>query len=136
VSEVIARYVLTTFTPERILTLVNDPDIVLLVAEVDAKLADYLVMRFGSYHTDIAIEIETLYVQHSFSSRGIGSALLTQARGIAMSRTGNRAIWLSVNSQNDKAISFYHSNGMAQEGIAYFELGGIKHENKLMVLRD
>lgn len=136
VSEVIARYVLTTFTPERILTLVNDPDIVLLVAELDAKLAGYLVMRFGSYHTDIAIEIETLYVQHSFSSRGIGSALLTQARGIAMSRTGNRAIWLSVNSQNDKAISFYHSNGMAQEGIAYFELGGIKHENKLMVLRD
>jgi ribosomal protein S18 acetylase RimI-like enzyme len=50
-------------------------------------------------------------------------------------RTGNRSIWLIVNPQNAKAISFYRSRGMTQDGIAYFELGGIKHENMVMVAR-
>ena len=53
-----------------------------------------------------------------------------------MAKTGDRAIWLVVNSQNEKAISFYRSRGMTQDGIAYFELGGTKHENKVMVARD
>ncbi|CAE6699854.1 hypothetical protein R20943_00508 [Paraburkholderia aspalathi] len=136
VSDVIAQYVLTTFTPEKILALLNDPGIVLLVAEAEANLVGYIVMRFGSYHADVPIEIETLYIQGSFSGRGIGSALLTDAKGIAEARTGNRAIWLAVNSQNEKAISFYRSRGLMQEGVAYFELGGIKHENKVMVVRD
>jgi diamine N-acetyltransferase len=136
VSDVIAQYVLTTFTREKILGLLNDPSVVLLIAEADANLAGYIVMRFGSYRADVPIEIETLYIQDSFASRGIGSALLTHARGIAMTKTGDRAIWLIVNSQNEKAISFYRSRGMKQDGIAYFELGGIKHENKVMVARD
>ena len=135
VSDVIAQYVLTTFTPENILALMADPGVVLLVAEAEANLAGYIVMRFDSYHADVPIEIETLYVQDSFAGRGIGSALLTRARGIAMAKTGDRAIWLVVNSRNEKAISFYRSRGMTQDGIASFELGGIKHENKVMVAR-
>ncbi|MGF6645756.1 ribosomal protein S18 acetylase RimI-like enzyme [Paraburkholderia sp. GAS82] len=136
VSDVIAQYVVTTFTPERIVALMNDPGVVLLVAEVAANLAGYIVVRFNSYHADIPIEIETLYVQDSFAGRGIGSSLLTRARELAMDRTGDRAIWLIVNSQNEKAISFYRSRGMTQDGVAYFELGGIQHENKVMVTRD
>jgi ribosomal protein S18 acetylase RimI-like enzyme len=136
VSDVIAQYVVTTFTPERIVALMNDPGVVLLVAEVAANLAGYIVVRFNSYHADVPIEIETLYVQDSFAGRGIGSSLLTRARELAMDRTGDRAIWLIVNSQNEKAISFYRSRGMTQDGVAYFELGGIQHENKVMVTRD
>lgn len=136
VSEIIAQYVLATFTPEKILSLLDDPGVVLLIAEAEGNLAGYIVMRFDSYHADVPVEIETLYIQGSFSGRGIGSALLGHARGIAEARTGNRKIWLIVNSQNEKAISFYHSRGMTQEGLAYFELGGIKHENKVMVSRD
>ena len=90
VSEVIAQYVLTTFTPEKILALLNDPGIVLLVAEAEDNLAGYIVMRFDSYHADVPIEIETLYIQDSFAGRGIGSALLAHARGIAIARTGVR----------------------------------------------
>ncbi|VWD42953.1 GCN5-related N-acetyltransferase [Burkholderia lata] len=135
VSEVIAQYVLGTFTTERIVTVVNDPGAVLLIAEADGNLAGYIVIRLGSHHADVPVEIETLYVQASFSGRGIGSSLLTHASGIAEAQTGNRSFWLSVNSQNEKAIAFYHSRGMVQEGIAYFELGGIRHENKIMVAR-
>jgi ribosomal protein S18 acetylase RimI-like enzyme len=136
VSEGIAQYVLATFTLDKIQALVVDPSRVLLVAEVEANLAGYIVMHFGSYHADVPIELETLYIQDSFAGRGIGSALLTHARDVAMVRTGNRSIWLTVNSQNAKAISFYRSRGMTQDGIAYFELARIKHENTVMVARD
>ncbi|MGF6761440.1 ribosomal protein S18 acetylase RimI-like enzyme [Paraburkholderia sp. GAS33] len=136
VSDVIAQFVLSTFTPGKILSLMNDPDIVLLVAEAEGSLAGYIVMRVGSYHGDVPIEIQTLYVQDAFAGRGIGSSLLTHARGIAMTKTGSQSIWLTVNSQNEKAISFYRSRGMSQDGISYFELGGTKHENKVMVARD
>ena len=136
VSDVFAQYVLATFTPDKIWALVDDPSRVLLVAEAEAKLAGYIVMCFGSYHADVPIEIETLYIQDSFAGRGIGSALLTRAREVAMEKTGNRSIWLTVNSQNAKAISFYRSRAMTQDGIAYFELGGIKHKNAVMVARD
>ena len=53
-----------------------------------------------------------------------------------MTKTGSQSIWLTVNSQNEKAISFYRSRGMSQDGISYFELGGTKQENKVMVARD
>ena len=136
VSDVIAQYVLTSFAPDKFHALAEDPSIVLLAAEAGANLAGYLVMRFGSYHADVPVQIETLYIQDSFGGRGIGSSLLTHARDIAMVRTGNRSIWLIVNPQNTKAISFYRSRGMMQDGIAYFELGGIKHENMVMVARN
>jgi ribosomal protein S18 acetylase RimI-like enzyme len=136
VSDVIAQYVLASFTPSKFRALVEDSSIVLLVAEAGTSLAGYIVMRLGSSHADVPNEIETLYVQDSFAGRGIGSALLSDVRDIAMARTGNRSIWLAVNSQNDKAISFYRSRGMTQHGIVHFELGGTKHENMVMVSRD
>ncbi|MGH8779214.1 N-acetyltransferase family protein [Paraburkholderia sp.] len=136
VSDVIAQYVLASFTPDKMRALVEDPAVVLLIAEAEATLAAYLVMRLGSYHAEVSNEIETLYVQDSFAGQGIGSALLAHARDIAMTRAGNRSVWLMVNSQNSKAISFYHRLGMTQDGVTYFELSGAKHENKVMVARD
>ncbi|MBN3786205.1 N-acetyltransferase [Burkholderia sp. Ac-20353] len=136
VSDIIAQYVLATFTPQRVLAMLNDPDIIVLVAEADASLVGYVVMRFGSLHADVATEIETLYVQQAFAGRGIGAALLDRAREIAAARTGSRAIWLLVNAQNRNAISFYHRQGLKQDGIAYFELGGTKHENNVLIARD
>lgn len=136
VSDVIAQYVLATFTLDKTQALIEHPGVVVLVVETESNLAGYLVMRFESHHADVSVEIETLYIQDSFAGRGIGSALLSRARDVATAKTGNRAIWLMVNAQNTRAISFYHARGMTQEGIAYFALGGIKHENRVMVARD
>ena len=33
-------------------------------------------------------------------------------------------------------LTFYRARGMTQEGITHFDLGGVKHENKVMVARD
>jgi ribosomal protein S18 acetylase RimI-like enzyme len=128
--------VLASFTPDQFRTLAQEPGAVLLVAEFEGNIAGYVVMRFGSHHADICTEIETLYVQACFAGQGIGSALLTHARDNAMTKTGSRSIWLMVNSRNENAITFYRSCGMRQDGVAYFELGGTKHENRVMVAVD
>lgn len=136
ISEVIAKYVLEAFAIERIERLVRDPDAVVLAAERGPNLAGYVVLRFGSCHGDISAEIETLYVQEALTERGIGSALLERARAVAMDRTGSRAVWLAVNSRNEGAIRFYRARGLTPDGITYFDLGGTKHENTVMVARD
>jgi len=136
VSDGIARYVLEAFAVDKIRALSADPEVALLVAESRGNLGGYLAMRFNSYHADVANEIETLYIQESLTGRGIGSALLAHAREIAMTRTGTKAVWLAVNSRNVRAISFYQSRGLTQDGVTYFELGGTKHENIVMVAKN
>jgi ribosomal protein S18 acetylase RimI-like enzyme len=92
-------------------------------------------MRFGSHHANITTEIETLYIQEPFVRCGIGSKLLNHAKNVAMLKHKDQSMWLTVNSQNKRAIAFYHSHGFTQDGITYFEIGGKKHENIIMVIK-
>lgn len=136
VPDAMARFVLDAFSVERIRSLVQDPNAIVLVAEQDANLAGYVVARLGSCHGNISTEIQTLYVQEPLTGRGIGSALLAQSREAAMRRAGSRAVWLAVNSRNERAIRFYRARGLSEDGITYFLLSDTKHENTVMVARD
>ena len=106
-----------------------------LVAEVDGRLVGYALVKFGSHASprSISTEVATLYVQEHFARRGIGSLLLYAAQVEAQRRTGSAAVWLCVNAKNQEAIHFYQKLGFVQEGITYFELGGDKHENNVLV---
>jgi ribosomal protein S18 acetylase RimI-like enzyme len=136
ISDDIAQYIQVTFTTDKILNIINDSNVLILVSEVGDALNGYIVIRFGSHYAGITIEIETLYVQDFFVSRGIGSALLEHAKNAIMIRLGNNSVWLTVNSQNERAISFYHSRGFVQDGVTYFKLGGKQHENIIMVSKN
>jgi diamine N-acetyltransferase len=135
ISEVVARYILETFAVERVRALVEDSSAAVLVAEQEGGLAGYVVLRLGSWHGDISTEVETLYVHEPLTGRGIGSALLARSRDVAMDRTGSQAVWVAVNSRNERALGFYRARGFVADGITYFELGGVKHENTVMVAR-
>ena len=135
ISEVVARYILETFAVKRVRALVEDSSAAVLVAEEEGRLAGYVVLRLGSWHGDISSEIETLYVHEPLTEEGIGSALLARSRDVAMDRTGSRAVWVAVNSRNERALGFYRARGLAADGITYFELGGAKYENTVMVGR-
>jgi diamine N-acetyltransferase len=135
ISEVVARYILETFAVKRVRALVEDSSAAVLVAEEEGRLAGYAVLRLGSWHGDISSEVETLYVQEPVTRRGIGSALLARSRDVALNRTGSRAVWLTVNSRNERALSFYRAGGFVADGITSFELGGVKYENTVMVGR-
>jgi hypothetical protein len=38
-----------------------------------------------------------------------------------------------VNAKNSSAFAFYARHGLVRTGTAYFELGGEKHENHVMI---
>jgi ribosomal protein S18 acetylase RimI-like enzyme len=135
VSHVIADYLLEAFTPDVCRDRIQDPSSVVLVAEAATNLVGFLVLRYDNLYADATTEVEILYVQPSYAGSGIGTALLAAARDLAQERTGNPMFWLTVNSRNDRAIRFYRSLGLAEEGKTYFELGGTRHENLVMVSR-
>ena len=46
------------------------------------------------------------------------------------------ALWLTVNVQNQRATDFYIAHGYRKHGVHMFMLGGIGHQNKVMVGSD
>ena len=135
VNELLARYVLDEFTPAAFVSLMNDADTAVLVAETGGHLAGYARLRFGApqeLFPAASTELCTLYVQEPFTRSGVGSALLHEARATVHARTGNDALWLTVNVRNRRACAFYEKHGFTRKGTAWFTLGDGRHENHVL----
>lgn len=131
VSDLCARYVLSEFTPEKFLALVNAPDVSLHVAEVDERLVGYALVRSGVPQPlvpEADSELCTLYVQEPFTRHGVGAALLRAARA------GNDGLWLMVNVQNLRACRFYEKHGFVVRGSTDFVLGEGRHRNHVLAM--
>ena len=134
----IAEYVLREFTPEKYLSVLNDPSSHVLVAESDDSLAGLAVVKFdtpcpaGNYSS---AELQTLYVQEHFMGRGVGKSLLRAAEAEAKLRSSG-VLWLTVNAKNARAIAFYARQGYAKVGTTYFVLGEGRHENHVLIGAD
>ncbi len=135
ISTVIAQYVLAEFSATKFAAVLAQAHSTVLVAEVNGHTVGYALV-----HTGVAcaadgpcVEVASLYVQAHFAGKGLGSALLCECQQLALQRTGSSALWLTVNAKNYPAIAFYKKHGLAQTGTAYFELGGEKHENHVLV---
>lgn len=135
ISTVIARYVLAQFSAAKFAAILMQAHSAVLVAEVNAHAVGYALVNVGVACPSGSpfVEVASLYVQVHFAGQGIGSALLRECQQLAQQRTGSAAIWLTVNAKNYPAIAFYKKHGLAQTGTAYFELGGEKHENHVLV---
>ncbi len=131
----LAEYVLTEFTEEKFQKIIDAPDQIVIVAEIDKHLVAYAVLKFEQAREDVphtSTELTTLYVQERFTKQDIGSKLLAACAQHAQIRNGNPAFWLKVNHQNARAISFYRKHGYSQRGTFYFELDGELHENFIL----
>lgn len=135
IREAIARYVLYELTAEKFARILADTASPLLVAEVNQHLVGYALIKFGAQgpSTSSVTEVASLYVQEHFARRGIGSALVRAAQNEALRRVGSPSVWLTVNARNANAIAFYRRLGFAYRGVSYFDLGGEKHENHVLV---
>ncbi|AMC36020.1 GNAT family N-acetyltransferase [Janthinobacterium sp. B9-8] len=127
----ISAYVLSEFTPAKFTDLISNPQYQILVAEINHHLVAFAQIDFASEQHPVlgSIELQTLYVQEVFTSQGLGSKLLAYCEEIIASRT----YWLSSNSNNHRAIAFYARQGFVQHGVTYFEFGGNRYENKVLV---
>jgi GNAT superfamily N-acetyltransferase len=80
------------------------------------------------------LEIERIYVKHSFQGKHIGQHILDKAINRAH-ELGFIQVWLGVWEHNHRAISFYRRNGFIPFGSKYFVLGTDRQTDILMHLK-
>jgi diamine N-acetyltransferase len=136
IREALSAFVFSTFTREIFQQRIEDPQHLLLVAEIDHHLVAYADLDFASpcgvapaRHTELA----TLYVQEYFAGRGLGSRLMAACTQHAETRCGSPNLWLSVYHLNESAIHFYRKQGFAERGSFFFEFGNEHHNNIIMM---
>ena len=138
ISREIADYVLAELSPQRYVALLADQTIQVFVAEKNACLVGFAVVQRGAKcpsGAESAVELQTLYVQESFTGQGVGTALLRVAEAHARDQSGT-ALWLTVNAQNIRAVAFYRQQAYALSGTTYFVLGESRHENHVFIGRE
>lgn len=132
----IAEYVLGEFTPEKVRAEINAPDKTILTAHVDGHLVGFALLNHHSaceFADDISCELDRLYVQAHFARKGIGSALLAACLDDVKNRGPRRGLWLSMYTGNQTALAFYSRQGLRVCGSTFFEFGGERHENLVLV---
>jgi ribosomal protein S18 acetylase RimI-like enzyme len=135
IDAVIARYVLSELGVDKFEHLLAQERVTVLVAEIGPNIVGYAVVDADARcpSANCTVEVVSLYVQEHFARKGIGSSLLAASRNVAQRSVGSATIWLKVYAQNWPAIAFYRKHGLVKAGTAYFELGGEKHENHVLV---
>lgn len=99
-----------TFLRERIL----DPNALVLVAEIQGKIAGYLVGGFvnsETYRTALKLfELEEILVSDDFRGQNIGSKLIEEFFAYARNSKADRAI-VVVSAKNKRSIELYRRLG-------------------------
>jgi len=128
-------YVLSSFTIENIRNLILDNNKFIYIAEIDNHLIGCLEIAFNKkcpVETETGPEIAVLYVLEKYTGMGIGKTLLNRAVSLCEELKFN-AVWLTVYHKNERAINFYLKQNFIDAGSAYFEMGGNRYENKIMI---
>jgi ribosomal protein S18 acetylase RimI-like enzyme len=92
-----------------------------LVAEDQGTVIGYLLYHFG-YDSDKAarnLHVVDLYVDPAVRTRGVGTALMSHAAGIAREAGAQELIW-SVFHPNTLAIGFYEKLGAVRITDVFF----------------
>lgn len=138
ISNIFADYVLQRFTSENFQSIIADAERQVILCEEDDRLLGYIALDYKPTLPDSlttrtgSAEITTLYVRSRHAGRGIGKALMQQARNAASARNLGH-IWLSVLHDNQRALNFYQQQGMERQGSVWFELSGERHENFVLI---
>jgi len=136
ISPALAREVLTHGSVEAYATLLESPDVTLLVAERAANLVGFAQVVHGQGHALLpgraGAELRRLYVQERFTARGIGRDLLRHAEKAAAAR-GADALWLTAWVGNARALEFYPRRGFEDAGATVYSFGGDDYANRLFV---
>lgn len=109
---------LNEFTSARSRDLIADPAQFILVSQNDQGIDGVMRLTRNAAPPMKQCsdwEIATLYVQPRHHGKGIGTALLHAACAQARLR-GAPSVWLTTNSQNTPAISFYLEQGFIKIG--------------------
>jgi len=128
-------YLSIAFTPEKLLSEIENPDSAFYFALMDNEQVGYIKSNFGQAQTEFrdkdALEIGRIYVLNTYQGKGIGKKLLDYAVTKAIENK-LRYIWLGVWEHNHNAIRFYEREGFKQFSSHKFALGNDIQTDVLM----
>jgi ribosomal protein S18 acetylase RimI-like enzyme len=138
----LADYIAAELPPERFLALVEDPNIVVLLAEAAQpedpgrqQIVAYMVVVRRSPQPHISMdapaEFRKLYLAPAYHGSGLADALVQSALSLVEDE-GPLSIWLSVFSENSRAIVFYKKWGFRIVGPREFLVGTDRQKDFLM----
>ena len=106
-----------------------------LLAYGDESVVGYAKIRrdrtYEEFKSDQVIEVERIYVSKAYQDKKVGKALMDKCMEIALEEK-NKWIWLGVNIDNLKAISFYKKYDFIIFGEKAFRLGEAVDNDYLM----
>ena len=133
--EDIDAYVTETFSSEKQLKEIRDPNRFIEIAWVENQPAGFLHLLNGKVEPSIAgekpIEILRLYVDSRWHGKGVGAALMDRCFKIA-SDQGFKTLWLGVWERNFRAQAFYKKYDFSTVGSHMFRLGSDEQVDLLM----
>lgn len=117
---------------------IEDPAVLMLLAERDGVLTGYAMLRDCAPEPGVPgerpIELARLYAGQQWIGAGIGRALMHRCLEEARMR-GHDTIWLGVWERNHRAMAFYTRFGFADVGSHAFQLGSDRQLDRLMARR-
>ena len=115
----------------------QDDRLTYLVAEVDAQLVGFALLRTDQAHPDVEatnpIRLARIYVDALHIGSGIGAALMERCIDECV-RRGHDVLWLGVWEENRKAIAFYERWGFGRVGLEIFDVGGDRQRDAILTL--
>lgn len=132
----LAREAMQNFSAAAIEEQMASASISFIVAERSGHLVGFAQLTHGTDHVLVpyerAAELNRLYVQKRFMSKGIGKALLQRAEALAASR-GAEALWLTAWVENPRALAYYPKQGYSDVGATTYIFEDDHYENRLFV---
>jgi ribosomal protein S18 acetylase RimI-like enzyme len=133
--EDLADYINQQLTPERFRLLLGDDRIVILMVTIADELAGYALIARGASHPQGGLsaqcELRKFYIDAAYHGRGVANALMREVISAAADGCEG-ALWLSVFSGNQRAISFYQRWGFRIRGSQDFYVGADCQKDYLM----
>jgi GNAT superfamily N-acetyltransferase len=133
-----AAYMAASFSEAVQRVELEDPNVIVFLAERDAEAVGYIMVREGRTPSCVtaeeALEIARLYTRKSTLGTGVGATLMQRALAEAAGR-GKDAVWLGVWEHNARAIRFYEQWDFHPAGTQPFLLGTDLQTDLVMVRR-
>jgi ribosomal protein S18 acetylase RimI-like enzyme len=129
------EYINQQLTPERFRILLEDDRMVILTVTIADELAGYALIARGASHPQVRLsalcELRKFYIDAAYHGRGVANALMREVLSAAADGCEG-ALWLSVFSGNQRAISFYQRWGFRIRGSQDFYVGTDCQKDYLM----
>jgi diamine N-acetyltransferase len=136
-AHLVDAYIADHYSTAIQLAELQDERLLYLVAEIDARLVGFALLRTDQSHPDVVgtnpIRLARIYMDMPYLGSGLGSVLMehciTDCR-----RRGHDVLWVGVWEENRRAISFYERWGFNRIGTEIFDVGGDVQRDAILVL--